>query len=103
MCFGAGMWELFRGDDVDEANVGLFGQQVRSDLGEGTGDLTVEVSLAALVGFEGVEDAISGVADLEGVPRHGPRLGRRQGPTILEEGAQLSALVRLGFKEGEYP
>src|SRR5271154_1462643 len=103
MCFDAGMWELFRGDDVDEANVGLFGQQVRSDVCEGAGDLTVDVSLAALVGFEGVEDAICGVGDLEGVPGHSPRLGRRQGPTILKEGAQLSALVRLGFKEGEHP
>jgi len=88
---------LFHGDDVDGADVGVLGQQVGGYLAQGGGDLAAEMGLAGVLGREGVEDPVGGVADLEGVPREGAGLLYCQGPAGFEERSELAALAGLGF------
>ena len=57
---------------------------------------------AGVVGGEGVEDAVAGVADLERVPGDGAFLGDGQVPAGLEECPQFVALTSLGLKQREY-
>src|SRR4029077_12141308 len=62
----------------------------------------VDVRGAGVVGGEGIEDAVAGVADLERVPGDGALLGDGQLPSGLEECRQLFALTGFGFQQREY-
>jgi MFS family permease len=72
----AGLPALLDRDDVDRADVGVLGEQVRPDLSESLGNLPVEVRLPGVLGLEGVEDAVGDVVDLEGIPGHGSGFAR---------------------------
>src|ERR687895_1834729 len=92
---------LFDSEDVDRANIGIGGQEVGADCGECLRDLAVNVRLAGFEGFEGVEDAVGRVADLEGVPGHGPLFLKGELTACDEKRREIGALVGLCFEEGE--
>ena len=66
-------------------------------------DSTIDVGLTGFLGFEGVEDAVGGVADLERVPGDRALLGDGQRPAGLEECSQVVAFTGFGFEQGEDP
>jgi len=76
-------------------------QQPGGDLGERLGYPPAQVRVAGRLGVEGVEDAVGGVVDLEGVPAHGSLLGDGQGAGGLEELAEFASLAGLGFHSNE--
>src|SRR5258708_19109556 len=92
---------LFHGEDVDGTNVGVGGQEFRADDGETLRDLAVDVCLAGFDGFEGVEDPVGRVADLERVPGHGSLLLNRELAAGHEERCEVRFLAGLCFEEGE--
>ena len=92
---------LLDSDDFHRADVGVLGQQVGRHLPQSRGDLAAQVSLAGVLGLERVEDPVSSVADLEGVPREGACLLYGQGPAGFEERGELVALVGLGLEQGK--
>lgn len=76
--------QLLDGDDINRPDVGLLCKKTGCDLSERGGDLPVEVGEAAIFDLEGIEDAVLGVVDLEGVPGDGARLGCCQRPARCE-------------------
>src|SRR3984885_4290141 len=94
---------LLDGQDVDELDVGVAGEQLAGDLAEGHRYLAVEVRIQGVPGLEGVEDAVGGVADLECVPVNGALLGNRDLAAGLQECGELVARSGLGLEQGENP
>src|SRR5262245_27651226 len=87
--------------DVDGSDVRVGGQQVGRDLPEGLRDLPVQVGLTGVLGLEGVEDAVAGVADLERVPGNRALLGDREVAARLQERGEFAASAGLGLQLGE--
>ena len=94
---------LFHGDDLDGADVGIAREQFGPDLAQRLGDLPAEVGLERVVGFEGVEDAVSGVADLERVPRDRALLGDGDCAAGFEERTRSSPLPGLASSSARMP
>jgi hypothetical protein len=98
-CSGDG--NLFDGKNVDGPNVRLFCEELGSDLAERRRDLTVDVCLAGILRVEGVEDAVAGVTQFEGVPGHGSLFGHSESSATFQEGGEVLAFAGLGFEKGE--
>ena len=59
------------------------------------------MGLTGLLGLEGVEDAVGGIAHLERIPGDRARLGDGQRPAGLEECSEVVAFTGFGFEKGE--
>src|SRR4029079_6739358 len=93
-------WLLHR-DDVGGLDVRFLRQEVIGYLTECGGDLAVQVRLSPVLTFEGVEDAVRRVAELELVPRDRALLLGSERAALLQEGGELITLAGLGLEQGE--
>src|SRR5947207_10877626 len=62
------------GEDVDQADVRILGEELGAGPGERGGDLAGEVSLTRCLVLEGIEDPERGLVHAESVPDAGARL-----------------------------
>ena len=63
--------------------------------------MTVQVGLPPVLAGERVENAVGGVAELEGVPGDRARLGYGQRLGLGQEGTELVCLARLGLQDDQ--
>src|ERR1035437_86413 len=92
---------LLHGDELYQPDVRVLGKKARAILAKGRRYGTVQMSLPAFLGLEGVEDAKGGFIDPEGVPGLGVRLVGHSVTTPVEEIPDLLLFSRLGFDQGQ--
>src|SRR6476646_8931488 len=83
---------LLDGEDTDEMDLGVLGEQLGANLSKGPRDLTREVRVTGVLGLERVEDGVGRVLQLERVPGHGALLGDGDLAATFEERGEIRAL-----------
>ena len=94
---------LLDSDHVDRPDVRLLSQEVGRHLCQRLRDLAAQVRLAAGGRFEGVEDAVRRVPELERLPRHRAVLGDCELTPGFEERGGSSPLPRLASSKASSP
>jgi hypothetical protein len=92
---------LFDRDDVDQAYVGVLGQQIRSNLAQCGRDLAAQMRLPAVLVIECVENAVRGVVDPERVPGHGAGFGDGDRPALFQERPKVRSPAWFSFQQNQ--
>ena len=95
------MKPLLHRQHVDQPDVRILREQLRTDLAQGCRDQPGQVRLPAFIIGKGVEDPERRSIDAEGVPDDGTRLLLDDGAAALQECLDLGFPAGLGLDERE--
>src|SRR5581483_8094871 len=93
--------DLLHRNNVDRADVGRGREQLVRDLAERARDLSVDVRLASIFGFERVEDPVRVLVELERIPGDRSTFLRGNVTATAKKGRKIIAFPSLGLEPGE--